>query len=301
VPPAVIELDFDPILRIGDLSTRLETIALALVILLGLVIAAIAASRQAPEVDAAPPSALTEEGAGTGRLRLDDLLFIVLGILPGAVIGGRLGYALIHPDYYAANPAALFDPALGSGELGLAVVGGTLTGAAVARLLDGPPSSWLRVAAVPLLVILGLGKTVMAVGGRGQGAPAELPWATAFTGPGPWGSLAPATPSHPSQLYEAVLALVALAALLYLLRRGRPRLEGAAVFLAALALWASGRFLAAGTWRDADVLGPLGAGQLIALTIAVAAGAGAAVLTARRGERAAIPEPQPSDPATPIP
>jgi prolipoprotein diacylglyceryltransferase len=49
---------------------------------------------------------------------------------------------------------------------------------------------------------------------------------------------------------------------------GFGRRDGRA-FLVALVLYALGRALAAAAWRDAAVLGPLNAGQLLALAIAL--------------------------------
>ena len=130
-------------------------------------------------------------------LRSDDLLFVVLGIVPGAVVGGRLGYVLLHPDFFAGRPGAILDPGVGSLELGLAVVGGAITGVIVAALLDGDLGRWLHIAALPFLVVIGLGKLAMVLGGSGQGQPWLGDWATAYLGPGPWGSLAPAAAVAP--------------------------------------------------------------------------------------------------------
>ena len=51
------------------------------------------------------------------------------------MVGGRIGYALTHLPYYSANTGAIFDVGQGGYELSLAVVGGTITSAAVATLL----------------------------------------------------------------------------------------------------------------------------------------------------------------------
>ena len=63
---------------------------------------------------------------------------------------------------------------------------------------------------MPLLFALGAGKLTMVLGGAGQGQPSSLAWATAYLGPGPWSSLAPALPSHPSQAYEGFGTLAVL-------------------------------------------------------------------------------------------
>jgi prolipoprotein diacylglyceryltransferase len=258
VPTAVIALDFDPVLRLGGLTVRLETLGIALAILVALALTAFVARRQ--HDDEAPP---------TDRLRQDDLLFVALGVLPGALIGGRLGYGLLHLDYYLAHPGAIVDPSRGSLELGMAVAGGLLTGAYVAHLLGGVAGRWLHAATVPILVGLALGKLAMALGGDGQGLPSDAPWATAYLGSGPWGSLAPATAAHPAQVYEALASLLALGLVgVMLATRLLARRDGRA-FLVAICLWALGRAVVATTWRDQAVAGPLRAGQLIALGLVV--------------------------------
>ncbi len=169
MPIAVLAFDFDPLLRLGDsLVMRWQTIALAVVILVCLGVAGAVARR--------------------ASLRPDDLLYMAIGAVPGAVIGGRLGALLVRPEAFGAGPASLIDPAVGGLELGLAVVGGCLTAAYVGSLLGAPIGRWAQLLAVPLLLLLGAGKLTMALGGSGQGVPLDAAWATAYLGPGPWGS-----------------------------------------------------------------------------------------------------------------
>jgi phosphatidylglycerol:prolipoprotein diacylglycerol transferase len=254
VPTAVINVTFDPVLRLTDTSSvRVETIGLAIVLFLGLLLAARIGSIT-PAVGPYVPAP---------GLRIDDLVFIVVGAVPGAIVGGRLGYVLGHLDFYRANPAAVLDPGQGGLTLTLAVPLGILTGGLIARLLGAPVGRWLHAAAFPLLFVLAAGKLVGVLGATGQGAPSDLPWATAFDGPGPWGSLGVAIPSHPSQVYEALLVALAMAGLAIVSRvEFIARRDGGAMF-AALGLWAVARFLVAFTWRDPAVAGPLRMEQLL--------------------------------------
>src|SRR4029450_14136876 len=112
--------------------------------------------------------------------------------------------------YFGAHPGAILDPGVGSLELGLAVVGGALTGGIVAALLDGDVGRWFHVSALPLLLAIGAGKLAQVLGGTGQGQPWAGSWATAYLGDGRGGSLAPALPSHPSQAYGGIAALALL-------------------------------------------------------------------------------------------
>ena len=263
---AVIELTFSPVVSIGGIDVRLETVALAVVIFVGLVIAALMARRTPVDLDRAP-GAIDEDGE-PNHLRADDLLYLVVGALPGAVIGGRIGYVLLHLDYYTANPNAILDIGQGGLELALAVVGGTLSAAVVATMLGGSLGRWMHALILPVLLAIGAGKLAMALGGSGQGVPWDGAYATAYLGPGPWGSLAPEIPSHAAQVYEGAATFVVVFVLVLVLTAGAFSRRAGGLFLLGIALWALARAGVATLWRDPAVVGPLNMGQVIALSVA---------------------------------
>jgi phosphatidylglycerol:prolipoprotein diacylglycerol transferase len=194
--------------------------------------------------------------------------------VPGALVGGRIGYVLAHLDFYRANTAAILDPGQGAWELTLAIPFALATGSLIARLVGAPVARWMHALAFPMLFVLGLGKLVGVLGADGQGAASSLPWATAYSSPGPWASLAADAPAHPAQVYEALLVFLAIVALVLVSRFDViARRDGAALF-AAIGLWAIVRFLVGFTWRDPTVLGPLRAEQLLALVLLVIAAVG---------------------------
>lgn len=269
MPPAVavITLAFDPIIRPGGLAVRLETVAVAIVVLVMLVIGARVARRVPADPSLDASLAPGERPRDEEHLRRDDLLFVVLGAIPGAVIGARLGAVLVHLDFYSANPAAIADPSRGSLQLSLAVVGAVIGGAIIGGLLDTPTGRWLHVAALPVLVGLGLGKAAGVLGASGMGAPTDLPWALAYAGPGPWASLGPDIPSHPSQVYEGLGTLAVLVVVVVLHAAGVFKARDGRAFFVGLGLWAVVRFLVAFTWRDTPVAGPLRADQLLSIVV----------------------------------
>jgi len=101
VATALIVFSFDPLVRFGDSVVTWETIGIAISIFVALVLAGLIALRNGS--------------------RVDDLLFVVLGIVPGAVIGGRIGYLLLYPTFLGGDAGRLIDPGLGGMELSLAV------------------------------------------------------------------------------------------------------------------------------------------------------------------------------------
>jgi prolipoprotein diacylglyceryltransferase len=265
VPIATITFGFDPILRLGpDLAVRWQTVALAAVIALVLAWSGILARRIG--------------------LRPDDLLSIVIGAVPGAIIVGRLAWIAVHPGVVPPDLYAWLDPLLGGFDLAAAVVGGIASGAFIAALLGAPLARWSNILTVPLLLAIGLGKLTMILGGSGQGLPSDLPWATAFVGPGPWGSLAASVPSHPAQAYEGLATLALAVVLMVAVGVGAGGRADGRLLMGAVAGWAFVRAAVSVTWRDPVVLEPFGTAGWLAVVVGLAclATAVALVLLGRR-------------------
>lgn len=268
--PALITFTFPATFAVAGLVVRWETLAGAGALLLALLFGAVL-GRWTP-VDMSVPAdwpSPDPEDDGLNRLRADDLLYIAVAAMPGAVVGGRIGYALLHLAYYQANPASLLDVTSGGLELSLGVVGGTLTASVVAMLLGAPLGRWLHALALPVLLLLGLLKLAMLLGGSGQGLPTDFSLATRYLGDGPWGSLAPQIPSWPSQAMEALATLLVAGVAWWLMALGVFAKRNGASFFLAVGLWATARAVVAATWRDPAVIGSLSMGQLLAIGIAI--------------------------------
>lgn len=267
VPISVVFFQFDPFAHLpGDLTVRWAVLALVAVIVASLVLAGILAR--------------------AGGFRPDDVVFVAVGIVPGAVIGGRLGYFLIHSAYYGSAPDRLLDPSVGGMDLGMAVVGGFVTGLYVASLLGAPLGRWLHLAAAPVLFALGAGKLTMVLAGSGQGVPSLSDPATAYLGPGPWGSLLPALPSVPSQALEGMATLAILTILTVSLMVGAFRGRDGRLFFVAIGLWAGARALVSTTWRDPVLADGLDAAGIISIGIALGCVVAFVALTIRHHGRA---------------
>jgi prolipoprotein diacylglyceryltransferase len=289
VPFALIELNFDPLFRVGALTIRWETIGVTLALLAALTVAALMAPdvrsqrpffrRREPDLRPLFPQAPSVDQAKPGhRLRLDDMLLILAGIVPGAVIGGRLFHVLDFWSYYSSHPQEIIDPVAGSLSLLGAVLGGLLTASYVARMIEAPVRRWADAAAVPMLLVLGAGKIAQALGGSGQGLPFDGSWAVAFVGSGPWVSLNAQIPSHPSQIYEGLWLLAGILIVLRLAGKrftplrvhhlvawaDRASREGV-LFAGALGWFLLGRLLIGHTWRDEQIVGGLNVEQTLAL------------------------------------
>ena len=248
LPPSLIEVWFDPVIEVGPLIVSWQAVGIVVSLVVALSVAAMIGGRQA-----APT-------------RLDDIAYISLAIIPGAVSGGRLVHAIVFWPAYSTETWRVANPELGSLSLLGAVLGGALTGGYVARLVGGSVARWATAASLPMLIGLGLGKIAQFLGGSGQGLPFDGWWAVAFMGPGPWNSAAPEMPSHPSQLHEAAWLL--LGAVILLRPTGQapddPH-EGRPLLGFALGWFLVGRVVVGFTWRDEQIAGALNMEQILAL------------------------------------
>jgi phosphatidylglycerol---prolipoprotein diacylglyceryl transferase len=266
---AVITFTFDPVVSIGGFNVRLETIGIAVGAFLALVVAA-SIARVTPIDLSRPPDAPGPEPGEQNHLRADDLLYISVAALPGAVIGGRIGYILLHWNYYQANAELMASVGQGGFELPLAVVGACVTGGVVGALLGAPVGRWMHALVLPVLLAITVAKAAQVLGGTGQGVPTDVSWATAYLGPGPWGSLAPEIPSHPAQVYEAIATALSILVVMWFVELGAFPGRNGGAFLLGLALWCGARTVIGIVARERAVAGPLSMDQVISLSISIA-------------------------------
>lgn len=158
----------------------------------------------------------TERLVGHPALSRKALEDVVVWIILGVVLGGRLGYVLFYqPAYYWEHPGQIFHV----WEGGMSFHGGFL-GVLVATWLFCKKHQFrffrvidLFACATPIGLLLG--RLANFINGELYGRASDVPWAVMF----PSGGM---IPRHPSQLYEAALeGLVLFAVLAYFAWRTR--------------------------------------------------------------------------------
>jgi phosphatidylglycerol:prolipoprotein diacylglycerol transferase len=136
----------------------------------------------------------------------DDVADVVFFAAIGAVLGGRIGYALFYNfSDYLANPLSLLAVWRGGMSFHGGVIGFMIAIALFARARGRP---FLAVTDFVLPVVpIGLffGRIANFVNQELWGAPTTLPWGVVFTHPAAGG-----VARHPSQIYEALLEGVVL-------------------------------------------------------------------------------------------
>ena len=152
------------------------------------------------------------------EISIDDAMTLVVSVVFGLLIGGRLFYVLFYSNgYYFGHPLEIIFGKDGQGISGMSfhggLVGGLIGGLIACRALRLSPWTIADAAFVGVPLALCLGRCANFVNGELWGKPTDLPWGVVFGGAA--GDIA----RHPSQLYEAFLEGIVLFALLYLLSR----------------------------------------------------------------------------------
>lgn len=148
---------------------------------------------------------------------------VVFWSILAAIVGSRLLFVLINPDYFLRNPLEIFMFWKG----GLVFLGGALLVALVIwiylRSKGQPIMAWADVLVPALPLGQAIGRLGCFAAGCCYGKECDLPWAVIFTNND---SLAPLnTPIHPTQLYHSLgdltTFLILVLAKPYLKRNGQ--------------------------------------------------------------------------------
>lgn len=134
---------------------------------------------------------------------------LVMWLVIGVVLGGRLGYVIFYnPSYFLSHPLEILATWQGGMSFHGGVLGTLCAGWLFARKYGLNYWQWADRVIVTAPIGLGLGRIGNFINGELFGRPSDVPWAMIF----PSGGL---IPRHPSQLYEAFLEGVVLFALLW--------------------------------------------------------------------------------------
>ena len=151
-------------------------------------------------------------------ISVDDAMTLVVAVVFGLLIGGRLFYVLFYSNgYYFSHPLEILFGQNGHGINGMSfhggLVGGLVGGLIACRVLRLNPLTVADAAFVGVPLALCLGRCANFVNGELWGKPTDLPWGVVF------GGAAGDIPRHPSQLYEALLEGIVLFVILFAMSR----------------------------------------------------------------------------------
>lgn len=144
---------------------------------------------------------------------LEFLDGIIVALIAGVILGGRLGYVLFYNlSYFINHPSEILATWHGGMSFHGGAFGVLTAGWIYCRRHGNDFFKWADRFCVTAPIGLGLGRLGNFINGELYGRPAGVPWAMIF----PDGGF---VPRHPSQLYEAFLEGVLLFCVLWSLRK----------------------------------------------------------------------------------
>ncbi len=150
-------------------------------------------------------------------ISIDDLATVLICIVVGVLLGGRLGYCLFYGDgYYFSHPIEIIYVNQGGMSFHGALIGSLIAGVVAAKMIKVSFFTLADLVAIGCPLGLFFGRCANFVNGELWGAQTDLAIGVVF------GGLAGEVPRHPSQLYEAVLEGLVLFVILYLMSRKKP-------------------------------------------------------------------------------
>lgn len=156
------------------------------------------------------------------RFSSDAAITIMIWVIFGVLIGGRLGYVLFYGDgYYFSHPEHIIMLSEGGMSFHGGLCGALLSGIISAWRTGIPYTTLTDIGCIGGSIGLFFGRIANFINGELWGAPTTLPWGVDF------GGSAGNVMRHPSQLYEATFeGLLLFCVLMVLARRLPPRPRG---------------------------------------------------------------------------
>ena len=182
----------------------------------------------------------------------NDLIDLVLVILPSAIIGARIYYVLFEWSYYSQNPSEIL--AFRNGGLAIhgGVIGGLIAGYIMCKIKKFNFREVADFFSMPLILGQAIGRWGNFVNQEAHGGPTDLPW----------GIMVDGVKVHPTFLYESLWDLSVFLLLIFTFKN---RKVNGTHFVKYVILYSIGRFFIEGLRTDSLMIGPLRTAQVISL------------------------------------
>lgn len=186
----------------------------------------------------------------------DDILDLVLVILPMAIVFARLYYVVFEWGYYSQHPSHILAFREGGLAIHGGIIGGLLGGYIVCKVKKLNFPDLADMVAMPLILGQAIGRWGNFVNQEAHGGPTNLPW----------GIMVDGVKVHPTFLYESIWNILVFAVLVFTFKKRKFYGEHFAKYLV---LYSIGRFFVEGLRTDSLMLGPIRMAQLISLVFIV--------------------------------
>lgn len=182
----------------------------------------------------------------------DDLMDLILVVLPMAIVFARLYYVVFEWEYYAANQKMILAFRQGGLAIHGGIIGGLLGGYIVCKIKKLNFPDLADMVSMPLILGQAIGRWGNFINQEAHGGPTDLPW----------GIMVDGIKVHPTFLYESIWNVIVFAILVFTFKKRRFFGEH---FIKYLVMYSIGRFFIEGLRTDSLMFGPLRVAQVISL------------------------------------
>lgn len=184
----------------------------------------------------------------------DDIINLLLIVIPAAIICARLYYVIFEWEHYQGDFLKIINVREGGLAIHGGVIGGVLAGLIYCKIKKLNFLEIIDMVAPGLILAQAIGRWGNYANGEAHGGPTDLPWAINVAG----------TYVHPTFLYESIWNLCIFIFLFFY--RKNKKIDGE-LFLLYGILYSAGRFWIEGLRTDSLMLGEFRVAQLISIGI----------------------------------
>lgn len=192
-------------------------------------------------------------------IKQDDIIDLVLIVIPAAIIGARAYYVLFNLSYYQGDFMKMINIRQGGMAIHGGVIGGVIAGYIFCRIKKLNFFQMADLTAPSLILGQAIGRWGNYINQEAHGGPTDLPWGIVVDG----------VKVHPTFLYESIWNLCVFAFLIKY--RNHKKYEGQ-LFLIYLVLYSVGRFFIEGMRTDSLMMGPFRVAQLLSASLVIVFG-----------------------------
>jgi len=185
----------------------------------------------------------------------DDIIDLILVVIPFGIIGARLYYVLFNLEYYAGDFLKMINIRGGGLAIHGAVIGGLVSGYVFCKIRKINFYELVDFAAPALILGQAIGRWGNFTNGEAHGGVTNLPW----------GIMVDGQKVHPTFLYESIWNMMIFLLLIFLGKKLKKK--NGDIFVIYMGLYSIGRFVIEGMRTDSLMLGSLRMAQVISLML----------------------------------
>ena len=185
----------------------------------------------------------------------DDIIDLILVVIPFGIIGARLYYVIFNWSYYSSDFLKIINLRGGGLAIHGAVIGGLVSGFVFCKKRKLNFSELIDFAALALILGQAIGRWGNFTNGEAHGGVTDLPW----------GIMVDGQKVHPTFLYESIWNIMIFLLLIFL--GNKLKKKDGDIFAIYIGLYSVGRFFIEGLRTDSLMLGSLRMAQVISLIL----------------------------------